>query len=79
MRLGWISPVTPPPQSKSHVFLLTEITSRFAYDIPDPLLVEDSQEADRIAIEICDLIAAGFEHIKRLAGSLQSIGKVALE
>ena len=60
-------------QSRGRVFLLTEVATNIAYDIPDPLQSEERGEADKIAAEICNLIDVGFEKITRLASHLRQV------
>ena len=64
-------------QSRGRVFLLTEVAANIAYDIPDPMQFEESEESDKIAAEICNLLDVGFENIIRLASNLRQVDEPA--
>jgi len=58
------------PELKDRIFLLTKVAAGIAYDIPDPVLIQDDTFLD-IARELMDLVDNGFEEICLLARQMQ--------
>ena len=59
------------PKIKDKVFLLTQVCTGVAYDVPDPGVVKDDTFLD-IANELSDLIDKGYREICLLARQLET-------
>jgi protein-tyrosine phosphatase len=57
------------PNVDGRVFLLSEFAEGVAYDIPDPLSIEEDL-SEEIAKEVCALVGKGFRRICELAQRL---------
>ncbi len=58
------------PEMKDKIFLLTQVATGVAYDVPDPGVVKDDTFLD-IATELSDLVDGGFQAICLLARQKQ--------
>jgi len=58
------------PEIQDRLFLLAKVAAGVAYDIPDPVVLQDETFLD-IARELSDLIDKGFDEICLLAHQLQ--------
>ena len=59
------------PDMKEKVFLLTEVCTGVAYDVPDPGVIKDDTFLD-IAKELSDLIDQGFQEICLLSSKYKT-------